>query len=247
MSRSSTTLTARIAFMDRLSDDLAQRDWVTPEEGQQLVRAQGLVAPAEAIERACQSIRVPKAPPPIHGLDWGRPQDQAELAERRAMTASAYLPLARRRSRCATLTSLSFMLGMSGLLLLGFADRLWILASMSLAGLGLIATIGFGSHLDVYKKNLEDHQRLLQKLFPVTPTRHQVRLWSAIPRLRTYLAACCASDVGLLQGDVEVLEAALARGFKEDQERLSMKAVQAMALIDAEEAWSERQKKVSSP
>lgn len=248
MSRSSATLAARIAFMDRLSDDLAQRDWLTPDEGRQLVRAQGLVAPAEAIERACQPPQVSSPHLPIHGLDWGRPQDQVELNRRHDMLMASLGHLKKRRSRYAWLTFFGFAFGGVGMLLsLVWSHPMhWKNVCFGSGAVAFFLAMLLGERHNECKGKTEHHQHLLRKLVPVTPTRHQVYLWSILPRLRAYMAACCASDVGLLQGDVEALEAALAKGSQEDQEPLSMKDVQALAAIDAQ-AWSERQKKVGSP
>lgn len=221
-------LTERCAFMDRLSDEVArERRGLVPEEAHRLVQVHGLPGSASAIERACLPVSVSSSQADDLGaLDWGRPQSQAELAQRQERERA---PVQRLSRWCATLTvgicgflGTSFVACLFGLLFLRNASPTAALVNTTHIVIMSTLLLGMVCRLiqEICEIRLFARREILEAFNPANPTRQQVRLWSALPRLRAYLAACHASEVGLLQGDVEALEAALEKAETEDEEPL---------------------------
>ena len=218
------TLADRCAFMDRLSDEVArERRGLVPEEAHRLVQVQGLPGSASAIEQACRPVSSPQVDN-LEDLDWGRPKTEAEQAERRER---ARAPVQRLSRWCATLTGgICGFLGTSlvaclfGLLFLRNASPTAALVNTTRIVIMSTLLLGIVCRLiqEICEISLFARREILEVLNPATPTRQQVRLWSAMPRLRAYLAACHASDVGLLKGDVEALDAALEKAETKDEE-----------------------------
>lgn len=212
-------LSQQCAFMDRLSEAVTQSPApLTVEEGQRLAALQGVVASPSIIAQACEgasAVTVPSV-----DLGWKRPVDRADL-DRILAAANANLARhTRRRSGYWFLTAagLGVTFLASGLYLFYVShhdprahEAFWAV----LCGLAVSFGTGMLGQVSAIMHDLDN--QIMETWSPATPTQHQVRKWSSNPRLWAYLQQCCASEVGLLQGDVTVLERAWEKGAPEDQ------------------------------
>lgn len=218
-----TRLSERLEFLDGLSQELAAKPTLSLKEGEALARTHGLPADPAVLARAHQ--RLVGTPASTWTLGWDRPtacsMREAGLAQKKQEIAR----LERRSLRWLGGSLLGVIFGVGVVFLsLNYATNPnhWPLMLLFFSGWGVVLGGYFGTrNAESLDEERKSQAVQLNRWSPATPTREQVNRWAQHPALHAYLQACLASEVGLLNGDVAVLEEALAQMARVDQVPLS--------------------------